>query len=122
MRERLAVPVLVFALLGGCAKSQPLPGAEPAPADPADFQPASLVVENQDFKDYQIYIESDLGVRTRLGSIAGNRIAEFRIPDHYARRGAPVRFLAVPIASPDKPTTQMLTLLPGEQITIRITP
>lgn len=121
MRKLLAVIVLV-SVLNACAKPQVLPGAEPAPTDPAAFQPASLVVENQDFKDYQIYIESDLGVRTRLGSIAGNRMAEFRIPDHYAKRGAPVRFLAVPLASPDKPTTQMLTLLPGEQITVRITP
>jgi hypothetical protein len=52
----------------------------------------------------------------------GNRIQEFRIPEAYARSGAMVRFLAIPLASPDTPTTQNLSLTPGQQIHIRITP
>lgn len=91
-------------------------------SEPAPFSAASLVVENQDFKDYRIYIINDVGLQYKLGTIQGNQVQEYRIPDTYAKSGAPVRFIAVPLASRDQPTTQQIVLTPGDQITIRITP
>ena len=58
----------------------------------------------------------------KLGTIQGNQIQEYRIPDTFSKSGASVRFMAIPLASPDRPSTQQIVLTPGDQITIRITP
>ncbi len=119
VRRLLAAAWLVCVpLAAGCAK-----------ASSADTESAvgsgiatSVVVENQNFLDHRVYIENDVGLRLRLGNVPGNSVAEFRIPDSFIANGQAIRFVCVPIASPDRPTTQNIVVNRGDQITIRITP
>lgn len=116
MRRELLVVLCLGAAACGSSRSSD------EPREPAPYAVASLVVENQDFKDYRIYIVNEIGLQYKLGTIQGNQIQEYRIPDTFSKSGASVRFMAIPLASPDRPSTQQIVLTPGDQITIRITP
>lgn len=114
MRKLLVALLLTLA---ACSSKQRGPEAEPAP-----YAVTSVVVENQDVQQYRVYIVNDVGLEYRLGIVDGNSVTEFRIPENYARSGQSVRFVTVPIASRNPPTTQRIVLNAGDQITIRITP
>lgn len=118
---RASVRRLGAALLLGLAAcaGRKTTGAAPAPAD---FSVTSLVVDNQNPAFFEIYVQSSTGLRVRLGTAAGSRMTEFRIPDDLIANGANVRFLALPIASQTTPQTQDLVLQRGDRLSIRILP
>jgi hypothetical protein len=120
IRRLLAAAWLVCVPLAlGCAKASSVDGATAAGGSGIA---TSVVVENQNYLDHRVYVENDVGLRVRLGNVAGNSVAEFRIPDSFVANGQQIRFVCVPIASPDRPTTQNIVINRGDQITIRITP
>ncbi len=116
-RLMLAAAVLSTA---ACAKSRSGGVDEPAPED--SYGPTTVLVDNTDYKDYRIYLESETGLRVRLGDAPGNTVTELKVPDSFAVTGAQVRFLALPLATRNAPSTQNIVLRRGDQITIRITP
>lgn len=103
-----------LAVLVGCSKGTP---GDVVPAD----TPAIIKVDNQRFQDMTIYVVEN-GVRDRLGLARGNFTTSFTIPVRYSQRAAILRFVADPIGGAALPVTQDITVEPGDEVLMRITP
>jgi hypothetical protein len=79
-------------------------------------------VENRAFLDMNVYVISDGGSRTRLGTVTGNTDQDFVIPDYVVGPANSVRFLVEPIGSNRAPISNSLSVRPGETVTLTIPP
>jgi hypothetical protein len=79
-------------------------------------------VENQAFLDMNVYVISDGGGRTRLGTVTGNTNQDFVIPDYIVGPANSVRFLVEPIGSNRAPISNSLSVRPGQTVTLTIPP
>jgi hypothetical protein len=87
------------------------------------LQPTTRVrVENQAFLDMNVYVISDGGGRTRLGTVTGNTNHEFVIPEYIIGPANTVRFLVEPIGSNHAPISNSLSVQPGQTVTLTIPP
>lgn len=83
--------------------------------------PTTVTVENQGFTDMTIYVVSS-GARMRLGLAVGNTTTKFRIPDYLVGGLTPLRFLADPVGGTRAPVSDEMTVSPGENVHLTITP
>jgi hypothetical protein len=79
-------------------------------------------VENQAFLDMNVYVISDGGARSRLGTVTGNTNQEFVIPAYIIGPANSVRFLVEPIGSNRTPISNSLSVQPGTTVTLTIPP
>ncbi|HXT49134.1 MAG TPA: hypothetical protein VN717_10885 [Gemmatimonadaceae bacterium] len=79
-------------------------------------------VENRAFLDMNVFVISDGGGRTRLGTVTGNTDQDFVIPDYIVGPANSVRFLVEPIGSNRAPISNSLSVRPGETVTLTIPP
>jgi hypothetical protein len=91
----------------GCAAVRDTGNAEPR-------ERATVEIENQGFADVRVYALRNTE-RIRLGSVPGLSTRVLAIPPHLTV-GLPVRFLAEPLASNARPTSQEITVHPGDQL------
>jgi hypothetical protein len=106
----LALPLLAAA----CA-----PATAPAARDAAPE--TILVVENQSPVQVTIYVLREAH-RERLGTAASLGTTRLRIPSHVLFGPTPLRFEISPLASREAPISQQITVVPGEEVTLRIPP
>ena len=117
MKPALILLILVSCLVAGCHKPQATataPTTETAPA-------TSVRVENEAFLDMNIYVYSGSS-SYRLGTVTGHSSAIFVIPKHILFGSTPLRFRADPIGGQRLPFTEEITVVPGDQVTLRIPP
>jgi len=85
-------------------------------------QTTRVRVENQAFLDMNVYVISDGGSRTRLGTVTGSSNQEFVIPAYIIGPANSVRFLVEPIGSNRSPISNSLSVRPGQSVTLTIPP
>lgn len=120
MKSRFARLAAVVAMIAGIAACSQ--GAKHA-RDNGELQPVTRVrVENQAFLDMNVYVLSDGGGRTRLGTVTGNTNQEFVIPAYIIGPANSVRFLVEPIGSSRAPISNSLSVQPGQTVTLTIPP
>ncbi|MGH7501874.1 MAG: hypothetical protein ACREL7_08970 [Longimicrobiales bacterium] len=85
-------------------------------------QETTLEVDNQAGLDMTIYVVTDAGARTRLGTAIAHVRSWFRIPDRLIFGLTPLRFQADPIGGNRAPVSQQITVQPGDTVVLRIPP
>lgn len=83
--------------------------------------PTTVTVENQGFTDMTIYVISS-GARMRLGLAVGNTTTKFKIPDYLVGGLTPLQFLADPVGGTRAPVSDQITVSPGEDVHLTISP
>jgi len=108
--------VTAFATLAvvGCAGHNTGPGIVPN-------APTMVRVENQRFHDMRIFVYQS-SQRIRLGTANGLSTATFQIPKSVMAGITTLRFVAVPIGAPGAEVSEEITVNPGEELVLRITP
>ena len=112
-RRHALLAMLGLALTaGGGSKSRSAPTPQPR---------TSLRVENQGFSDMNIFAVRS-GQRVRLGTASGNSTTVFTIPANLIFGATPLRVIADPIGSNRLPTSEEITVQPGDQVRLVIPP
>jgi hypothetical protein len=89
---------------------------------PARIEPTTTVrVENRGFSDMTIYVVQS-SRRVRLGLATGNQTTVLKIPANMIFGMTELRFLADPIGGDRTPISESITVSPGEEVTLMITP
>jgi hypothetical protein len=83
--------------------------------------PTTVSVRNQGFLDVNVYAVRG-GQRVRLGTVTGNSTQVLRIPEFLLSGATPLRFIADPIGNQRQPTSDEITVTPGDQVTLYIPP
>jgi hypothetical protein len=113
---RLATVVAMLVSVAACSHSLKQPGND-------DLEQTTRVrVENQAFLDMNVYVLTDGGARTRLGTVTGNTNQVFVIPSYVVGPANSVRFLVEPIGSSRSPISNSLSIRPGQTVTLTIPP
>ena len=85
--------------------------------------PATLVVENQEFPDFDIFVETEAGMKLRLGLATGHATTTFEIPKTVLDGGAAhLYFIADPVAGRAAEVGEMVVVNPGDEIGLTIAP
>jgi hypothetical protein len=113
MRSGLATALATLALIG-CGGHNTGPGIVPN-------EPTTVRVENQRFNDMRIYVYQS-SQRIRLGTAGGLSTATFKIPKSVMAGITTLRFQAVPIGGVGSAVSEEITVNPGEELVLRITP
>ena len=114
---RLAAAVAMIATVAACSHNAKRAG------DSDDLHLTTRVhVENRAFLDMNVYVITDGGGRTRLGTVTGNTDQDFVIPEYVVGPANQVRFLVEPIGSNRAPVSNSLSVRPGETVTLTIPP
>lgn len=110
-----ALRVLIAGLLavGGCRSSQ----TEQAPLPEL---PVTLRVDNRAFYDMNVFVVFH-GSRVRVGLATGNKATSFRLPVRISG-SEPLQFIADPVGGNRLPTSDEITVQPGDTVTIVIPP
>jgi hypothetical protein len=106
---------VVSASLVGCAGNGKV---QDGPAPPAQAD-ARVEVTNNNWADMRVFVERG-GMRVRLGTVTSMRTASFRIPRTMMNQSGNLRLVADPIGSPERHTSQPLTIWPGQRVEFRI--
>jgi hypothetical protein len=113
---RRALLFLSMVVLGGCGSSgRTIPGADPFQEDAAVAAEIRIRVRNSNFYDATLTAIGDMG-RRRLGTVGGNQTANFTTPWTFT---GGLRLQIDLLAGPTC-TTEMITVSPGDQVTIDI--
>lgn len=102
------------AVAAACSRNRPDVAVDPDAA-------TVLVVENQAFPDMTIYVLEGAR-RVRLGMVTGNSTVRFTLPRYLVRTIVPLRFQADPIGSSRAPVSDEITVVPGDEVVLRIPP
>lgn len=114
-RGALAALIGSLALATACMRNtQEELSAEPIP-------PTYVKVENRAFLDMNVYVFRS-SQRVRLGMANGNSTARFVIPSSLLFGSTPLRFLADPIGGNRTPTSQEISVSPGDEVQLVIPP
>jgi hypothetical protein len=114
-RARIGVSAGLLALVvAGCGGNSAGPGIIPD-------TPTTLRVENQGFNDMRIYVYQG-GQRVRVGTANGNQTSTFKLSRSIMHGITSLRFEAVPIGGQGSTVSEQITVVPGEDITLRISP
>lgn len=92
--------------------------APPAPAGPAS-RAASVVVRNDNWSDVVVYALR-LGTRQRLGSVVSMTTERLRLPPGVLAGGDGLRLMVDLIGSRETYTTEVVTVLPGDRVELRV--
>ena len=88
--------------------------AEPVP-------PTYVKVENRAYLDMTIYVYRS-SQRIRLGVANGNNTTKLLIPSNLIFGSTPLRFQADPIGANRQPTSQEISVSPGDEVLLIIPP
>ncbi|HEU5219753.1 MAG TPA: hypothetical protein VFU23_13930 [Gemmatimonadales bacterium] len=114
-RTRMAVATGLLALtLAACSQNQADTGIIPN-------QATILKVDNQSFNDMRIYVIQG-GQRIRVGTATGKNVSTFKVPKSVISGFTTVRVEAVPIGANGHSISEEITVQPGEELELRITP
>lgn len=113
-RIRTLLVLVAVALAAGCSRNRADVAVDPD-------APTVLVVENQAFPDMTIYVLEG-SRRVRLGMVTGNSTVRFTLPRYLVRTIVPLRFQADPIGSNRAPVSDEITVVPGDEVVLRIPP
>ena len=114
MHAARLVPVLVLAALA-CASGN---GGVPDPAPELAYSsevPVRLEIDNKHWASVRVFVQHD-GMRTRLGDVPAVSRQRFLIGERSIGTGGEIRLIADPLISSDGPTSESLTVLPGQRI------
>ena len=100
--------------LGGCAANAPGSSEMLAPS-------ARLEVTNRSTFDMDVFLVRD-EQRARLGLAPGGMTTKYTLSRAQITGGGMVRFLAAPIVTGRAVTTELLSLKPGDVVTLDIPP
>ena len=89
---------------------------------PATENPTTLVVDNRNVLDMNIYIIRDGGQRLRVGTATGLSKTKFTIPRGIVLGSTTVRFLADPIGGPRGPISEEITMQEGDEVGLMLPP
>ena len=98
---------------GAACYHAPIPGAVPR---------STVVVENQSFNDYNVYVIPDGGVERRLGFARSKSTNTFTIPADVLPGTRSLRFEARPIGTQTGPISEQVVMTPGDEIGLQIPP
>jgi hypothetical protein len=84
-------------------------------------EPTVVRIENQRFSDMTIYVVQS-SQRIRLGTANGLSTATLKIPKSVMAGITSLRFLAVPIGARGAEVSEEITVNPGDELVLRITP
>ncbi len=102
-------------LLQGCARR-----ADPSRAGPPPSAPVSLEVENQNFHDMVIFLETG-NQRIRLVSVVGgNSVSTEVAPGPFA--AGPIRLVAEPVGPREFYRSEWVTVSAGDRVLFRVGP
>jgi hypothetical protein len=100
--------------LTGCGGKQPETGIIPN-------EPTVLRVDNQSFNDMRIYVIQG-GQRIRVGTANGKNTTSFRLSKSVVTGFTTIKVEAVPIGGNGSSVSEQISIQPGEQLELRITP
>lgn len=106
--------VVLALLLAGCSTHH-------VPQEDRRLMRTTLTVENQDFYDMTVYAVVN-GQRNRLGIAPGNHTTELTVPSYLLNGVAQLRFVCDPIGGGRTPVTEEITVNPGDDLMMIITP
>ena len=111
---RRAFCCVLVALSAGCASGAGSTGV--APVDRPDrFGGVQLVLNNRHWLDVVVRVEHD-GETTRIGQVAAASSARLSVPSWAMGSSGYVRFLADPIGSPDRSSTDWVNIWRGQTV------
>ena len=114
-RTRIAVATGLVALaLAGCGHNQADTGIIPN-------QPTILRVDNQSFNDMRIYVIQG-GQRIRVGTANGKNTSTFKLPRSIISGFTTIKVEAVPIGANGRSVSEEISITPGDELELRITP
>ena len=113
---RLATVIAMLVTVAACNHAAKQPG------DDDLEQPTRVRVENQAFLDMNVFVLTEGGARTRLGTVTGNTNQVFVIPAYVVGPANSVRFLVEPIGASRAPISNSLSIRPGQTVTLTIPP
>ena len=114
-RTRAALATGLVALtLAGCSQNQADTGIIPN-------QATILRVDNQSFNDMRIYVIQG-GQRIRVGTANGKQTSTFKLPRSVISGFTTVRVQAVPIGANGNSVSEEISVQPGEELELRISP
>jgi hypothetical protein len=102
-------------MLAGCGGNPKIRSAAP------EQERTVLVVNNQNFLDFTIYLISG-GQRVRLGDATGNRRTKLTIPRQYIFGASVLQFQADPIGGRRAPISDQISVSPGDEVELTIPP
>lgn len=105
---------LVALALAGCSQNQGDTGIIPN-------EPTILRVDNQSFNDMRIYVIQG-GQRIRIGTANGKNTSTFKLPKSVISGFTTVRVEAVPIGANGSSVSEEISITPGDQLELRISP
>ena len=110
---------MLVALVGlsGCGASQDTGDVEPMTAT----GPVTVVAENRRSDDVVVSLVRD-GFRERLGLVTAQTNGNFEIPRSQVSGAGRIRLIATPIAGRRSFVSEQLTLRPGSEVTVSLTP
>jgi len=110
MRNALVVLTLLSAGCGHAVRSAPDPQAE-----------TTVRVENRNFLDMNVYIVHQ-SQRIRLGMVTGLSTQVFTIPGYIVRGSGQLQFELHPIGGRANPRTESISVRPGDEVNLIISP
>src|SRR6266550_3419071 len=110
MRNALVVLALLSAGCGHAVRSAPDPQAE-----------TTVRVENRNFLDMNVYIVHQ-SQRIRLGMVTGLSTQVFTIPGYIVRGSGQLQFELHAIGGRGNPRTESISVQPGDEVNLIISP
>lgn len=110
----LAIGGLMTLAAAGCGGNKSGPGLIPE-------ERTVLRVDNQSFNDMRIYVIQG-GQRVRVGTANGKNESVFKLPKTLISGYTSIRVQAVPIGANGSSISQEITITPGDDLSLRITP
>ncbi len=89
---------------------------------PATENPTTLVVDNRNLLDMNIYVIRSGGQRIRVGTATGLSKTKFTIPRGIVLGSTTVRFLADPIGASRGPISEEITMNEGDEVGLMLPP
>jgi len=108
--------VLATAMVCACASGG---GGSRRPVTRAGERTVRVVIENQNWLDMSVYVQSSNGSRFRVGSVVTGRTEVFEIPTSRIGSG-PFRLLGNPVGGNELTVTDPLVVIPGASAYWRI--
>jgi len=94
----------------------------PAAAPPNPMAEVAITVENQNFLDMDVFIVRSGGDRVRIGMVPGLSSRILMVRPDLVGYGSEVRFEVHPIGGRANPTSETMTVHPGDVIHLTIPP
>ena len=120
-RPRWAHIAAMSALASALALSTACSGNTKEGDEAVPAEPTYVKVQNRAYLDMNIYVFRS-SQRIRLGTVNGNNTGRLLIPANLLFGSTPLRFMADPIGGRRQPTSEEITVSPGDEVVLTIPP